>query len=113
MSTTTTRILHAPADANVLVAHRSWVWPLPRLHGLAPRIIERVRPELDGISIGYPGRSSSPELVPVCAAQDGIVTYASTAADGALVCIDHAGGWSTNYGELEHLLARPTDRFRR
>jgi hypothetical protein len=114
MSTTTTRILHATANANSLVA-RSWVWPLPRLDGLAPCTIEPTSAcrAAGGIAIGYPGRSSSPDLVPVFAAQDGFVTYARNGADGATICIDHAGGWSSNYGELEHLLTRPTDRFHR
>jgi hypothetical protein len=67
---------------------------------------------VDGIAIGYPGRASSPELVPVFAAQDGIVTYASSGTGGSAICIDHAGGWSSSYSELEHLLTRPTDRFR-
>jgi hypothetical protein len=116
MSTTaTTRILHAPANANLLAAHRSWVWPLPRLDGAAPCIIEPAReyPPPDGLAIGYQGRSSSAGLVPVFAAQDGVVTYAGTMASGSTLCIDHVGGWSTHYSELEHLLARPTDRFRR
>lgn len=115
MSTlSTTRILHAPAHANALVAHRSWVWPLPRLDGTTPCIIEPARehPPPDGLAIGYPGRSSSPNLVPVFAAQDGVVTYASSTAGDSTLCIDHMGGWSTHYAELEHLLARPTDRFR-
>jgi hypothetical protein len=114
MSTTTTRILHAPANANILVA-RSWVWPLPRLDGLAPCIIEPTPacPALGGIAIGYSGRSSSRDLVPVFAAQDGFVTYAGNGADGSTICIDHAGGWSSSYDQLEHLLTRPTDRFRR
>lgn len=115
MSTTTTRILHAPADANILVAHRSWVWPLPRLDGLAPCIIEPTpaSPAPGGIAIGYPGRASSPDRLPVFAVQDGVVVYANSSAGGAAICIDHAGGWSSHYGELEHLLTRPTDRFRR
>jgi hypothetical protein len=115
MSTTaTTRILHAPANANVFAEHRSWVWPLPRLDGVAPCIIEPAgAPALDGVAIGYLGRSSSPGLVPVFAAHDGIVTYAGSTGRGSTLSIDHAGGWSTHYSELEHLLARPTDRFRR
>lgn len=116
MSTTaTTRILHAPANANLLAAHRSWVWPLPRLDGAAPCIIELAReyPPPDGLAIGYRGRSSSADLVPVFAAQDGVVTYAGSNASGSTLCIDHLGGWSTHYSELEHLLTRPTDRFRR
>jgi murein DD-endopeptidase MepM/ murein hydrolase activator NlpD len=114
MSTTaTTRTLHAPANASLLAAHRSWIWPLPRLDGAAPCIIELARehPQLDGIAIGYPGRSSSPSLVPVFAAQDGFVTYAVSTASGSTLCIDHVGGWSTHYSELEDLLTRPTDRF--
>lgn len=114
MSTTaTTRILHAPADANLSAALRSWVWPLPRLDGVAPCVIEPMpeHPPIDGLAIGYAGRSSSPGLVPVLAAQDGIVTFAGNTTDGSTICIDHRGGWSTNYSELEHLLTRPTDRF--
>lgn len=30
-----------------------------------------------------------------------------------MLCLDHAGGWSTQYSGLEHLRTRPTDRFRR
>src|SRR5262249_21755547 len=66
----------------------------------------------DEVEIGYQGRAFSPSLVPVFASQDGIVTYAGNTTSGATLCIDHAGGWSTHYAELEHLLARPTDRFR-
>ncbi len=116
MSTTaTTRILHTTANANVSAAPRAWVWPLPRLDGVAPCIIApgSGQPPLDSITIGYPGRASSPDLVPVFAAQDGVVTYASSTTDGSTLCIDHLGGWSTHYSELEHLLTRPTDRFRR
>jgi hypothetical protein len=115
MSTTsTTRILHAPANANVFAELRSWVWPLPRLDGVAPCIIEPAEVSaLDGVAIGYRERSSSPGLVPVFAAQDGVITYAGSAGNGSTLCIDHVGGWSTHYAELEHLLARPTDRFRR
>src|SRR5438093_12906146 len=85
MSTTTTRILHTPANANILLAHRSWVWPLPRLDGLAPCIIDPTssRSALDGIAIGYPGRVSSPDLLPVFAVQAGVITYAGRGADGS------------------------------
>ncbi len=115
MSTTaTTRILHTPANAHVSAPPRSWIWPLPRLDGVAPYIIQPTgSPALDGVTIGYRERSSSPGLVPVFAAQDGIVTYAGSTGSGSTLSIDHAGGWSTQYSELEHLLARPTDRFRR
>jgi hypothetical protein len=113
MSTSiTTRILHRSTSANTSGETRPWVWPLPRLDGLEPSIIEfgREQPPLDGVALGYQGRSSSPGLVPVFAAQDGIVTYAGNTADGSTVCLDHVGGWSTQYA---HLLTRPTDRFRR
>ncbi|HEU4731794.1 MAG TPA: M23 family metallopeptidase [Kofleriaceae bacterium] len=111
----TTRILHAPSNANASAAHRSWVWPLPRLDGAAPSIIEPARehPPPDGIAIGYRERASSQSLVPVFAAQDGIVTYARSTVHGSVISIDHLGGWSTHYSDLEHLLTRPTDRFRR
>ena len=106
---------HTTTSANSLAAARSWVWPLPRLDGVAPCVIEsEAEPTaLDGITIGYRGRSSSPSLVPVFAAQDGVVTYAGSAAEGSTVCIDHMGGWATHYAALQHLLTRPTDRFRR
>ena len=115
MSTTaTTRILHTPMEANAFARHRSWVWPLPRLDGIAPSILRLAAcSPSDGIAIGYPGRSLSPSLVPVFAAQDGVVTYAGTAADGSTLCIDHLCGWSTHYAELADLLTRPTDRLRR
>jgi hypothetical protein len=48
----------------------------------------------------------------VFAAREGVVTYAGTAADGPTICVDHAGGWSTQYAGLAHVLTRPTDRFR-
>jgi hypothetical protein len=55
--------------------------------------------------------SSAP--VPVIAAQDGTIAYARTATGSCTLCIDHAGGWSTQYSDLGYLLVRPTDRFRR
>jgi hypothetical protein len=109
----TTRILHAPEIARAVGYSRPWVWPLPRLDGLAPSIVTPTRGSpLDHVEIGYPGRASSPGLVPVFAAQDGIVAYAGKRGSPTL-CLDHAGGWSTEYTELEHVLAMPTDRFRR
>lgn len=108
----TTRILHAPENTNASGYRSPWVWPLPRLDGLAPGIITSTKDAPpDHVEIGYPGRASSPSLVPVFAAQDGIVAYAGTKGSPTL-CLDHAGGWSTHYAELEHVLAMPTDRFR-
>jgi murein DD-endopeptidase MepM/ murein hydrolase activator NlpD len=112
--TVTTRILHTPENARRLAAPPSWVWPLPRLDGVAPSILAATDgTRRDAVEIGYEGRASSRSFVPVFAAQDGIVTYAGTTGDSPTLCIDHAGGWSTQYSELEHLLVRPTDRFRR
>lgn len=115
MSTSaTTRILHTAANTKISAVPRSWVWPLPRLDGVAPSIIatRSEQPSLDGIALGYQGRSSAPSLVPVFAARDGVVAYAGSVANGSTICIDHVGGWSSHYSELEHLLTWPTDRFR-
>jgi Peptidase family M23 len=108
----TSRILHVPFNTGVVGLRSRWFWPLPRLDGSAPCILAPTEPLSDTIEIGYQDRSSSPDLVPVLAAQDGIIPYAGTSADGATVCIDHPAGWSTQYSELADLLARPTDRFR-
>lgn len=114
MSTTAlTRILHAALDTSPSARHRAGIWPLPRLDGVAPCILLATGLEAhEGVAIGYPDRASSPQLVPVFAAQDGVVAYARNSVAGATLGIDHADGWSSYYGELEHLLTRPTDRFR-
>jgi hypothetical protein len=109
----TTRILHAPAST-AAPRHSPWVWPLPRLDGLAPCVLPPIDDSSrDRVAIGYAGRSSSPSPVPVFAAQDGVITYAATAGGSPTVCLDHAGGWSTQYADLAHVLAASTDRFRR
>lgn len=107
------RILHAPANHHRSGLRSSWLWPLPRLDGEAPCILASDRADsTDTLELGYPSRSLSRGLVPVFAAQDGIVTYASSAESCPTLSIDHPGGWTTHYDDLEHLLARPTDRFR-
>jgi len=91
--------------------HR-WIWPLPRLDGVVPCILASTRDVTsDDVELGYQGRAWSLALVPVFAAREGIVTYARRGTDGPTVCIDHAGGWSTQYAGLGDVLARPTDRF--
>ena len=65
------------------------------------------------VEVGYADRSSSTSFVPVFAAHDGVITYAGTADGSPTICLDHTGGWSTHYAELDHLLVAPTDRFRR
>jgi len=110
----TSRILHAPEQSGAPSQLSPWVWPLPRLDGVAPCVLSSIDESTqDSVDIGYAGRSSSPDFVPVFAAHDGVITYAGTANGSPTVCLDHAGGWSTQYADLEHVLALPTDRFRR
>jgi hypothetical protein len=109
----TTRILYASETASVGPA-KPWICPLPRLDGVNPCIIPTHGVCTDGLTqIGYPDRTSSPDFVPVFALQDGIITYAVRAEQGTSICLDHPGGWSTQYSELDHVLALSTDRFRR
>lgn len=109
----TTRILHTSVGSGTAAHLHPWVWPLPRLDGATPRVLSFWEPSQGSVDIGYQDRATERSPVPVFAVQDGIVSYAATATDGALVCLDHAGGWSTQYSILEHLPIRPTDRFRR
>jgi murein DD-endopeptidase MepM/ murein hydrolase activator NlpD len=110
----TTRILYASESAAPVGPAKPWIWPLPRLDSVNPSILSPGPTRTDGIiQIGYPDRSSSPEFVPVFAAQDGIITYAVRTEQSTTLCLDHPAGWSTQYGELEHVLALSTDRFRR
>jgi murein DD-endopeptidase MepM/ murein hydrolase activator NlpD len=111
----TTRILYAPENTASVEPAKRWIWPLPRLDGVHPATLpthDQVR--TDGlVQIGYPDRTSSREFVPVFAAQDGIIKYAVRAEQGTTLYLDHPGGWSTQYSELESVLALSTDRFRR
>lgn len=110
----TTRILHAPESTGAFSSRSSWMWPLPRLDGMAPCIVGPADSSgHDGVDIGYPDRCLAPGLVPVLAARDGVITYAGSSKGSPTVCLDHPGGWSTQYADLEHVLAMPTDRFRR
>jgi len=109
----TTRILLAPEHTDASNLHGPWIWPLPRLDGVAPCVLASIDElQRDSVDIGYAGHPSSSACVPVLAAQDGIITYAGTAAGSPTVCLDHAGGWSTQYADLERVLTLPTDRFR-
>lgn len=111
----TTRILYASETTASVGPAKPWIWPLPRLDGVNPSILpthDHVR--TDGlVQIGYPDRTSSPDFVPVFAVQDGIITYAVRTDQSTTLCLDHPAGWSTQYNELEHVLALSTDRFRR
>jgi Peptidase family M23 len=112
---TTTRTLPAPPNANLVAEARSWIWPLPRLDGVAPCIVQAPPGPLplDGVAIGYPGRTFSPGMVPVFATRDGTVIYANTSGSGSTVCLAHSDGWWTRYAELADLLTRPTGRLHR
>lgn len=108
----TARILHTPDSPGAFSSRAPWVWPLPGLDGVAPRIVGSADSSgLDGVEVGYPQRCSSLALVPVLAARDGVITYADSPNGSPTVCVDHPGGWSTQYADLEHVLAMPTDRF--
>ena len=111
----TTRILYASETSASVGSAKPWICPLPRLDGINPSILPtHDQARTDGlIQIGYPDRTSSPDFVPVFAHQDGIITFAVRAEQGTTLCLDHPGGWSTQYSELEHVLALSTDRFRR
>ena len=112
-SIATSRILHEPELASAPNLYRPWIWPLPQLDGVAPRVLAHPDGALDTAELGYSGRSSSPDFVPVFAAREGVIAYAGTAGGSPMISLDHAGGWSTQYAELAQLRAMPTDRFRR
>jgi murein DD-endopeptidase MepM/ murein hydrolase activator NlpD len=112
---TTTRIVHLPDPAASVASVRPWTWPLPRLDGMPPCILSSDEPSRADamVHLGYRDRSSSSDFVPVFAPQDGVITYAVRADQGATLCLDHPGGWSTQCSELETVLALSTDRFSR
>jgi murein DD-endopeptidase MepM/ murein hydrolase activator NlpD len=109
----TSRILHAPETSPEL---RPWVWPLPNFNGFSPVILEDAHAadlERRDIILGYERHVALPRSVPVLAVRDGVIIYAGRSSSGHSLCIDHAGGWSTQYSGLEHVLASTTDRFRK
>ena len=94
----TTRILHVPEYTGTPSQHGPWVWPLPRLDGVAPCVLASIdESPRDSIDIGYVGRSSSPGFVPVFAAHDGVITYAvpPTAAPQSASIMPAAGRHNT------------------
>jgi murein DD-endopeptidase MepM/ murein hydrolase activator NlpD len=112
-SVATTRIIHTDGKTRAL---HPWVWPLPSVSGLTPRIIEAAPiadPNRWNLVLGYEARVALTRFVPVFAAHDGVIVYAGKTSNGCAVCLDHPCGWSTQYGRLDHLFTIPTDRFRR
>ncbi|MEJ7598518.1 MAG: M23 family metallopeptidase [Kofleriaceae bacterium] len=84
------------------------MWPLPEL-AARPTIIASTA---SGIELGYDDDVSQNRFVPVFAACDGVITFAARSTAGYTVSLDHAAGWSTHYGHLEHMFMLATDRFR-
>src|ERR1043165_757767 len=110
--TATTRILHSEEPAHSDAFRPSWIWPLPEVDGLTPRILTAHDGSGSGdIQIGYAIPPCHGE-VPVLAAQSGIVAFAGSLGTEQTVSIDHAGGWSTQYNRLDCMAVRTTDRFR-
>lgn len=94
---------------NAMPAVRPWVCPLPKLDS-DPRVLSN---SARGVVLGYATDVSTAErFVPVFAAHDGAIVFAAKTASGYTVSVDHAGGWSTHYGDLEHMFTLATDRFR-
>ncbi len=109
MFTATTRTIHASPETNGSDL-KPWVWPLPELGHIKPATVA-VAPE--HVELGYVPGAALPKLVPVFAAHDGVCVYAGSTGDGFALCIDHPGGWSTQYGNLKHMFFTAIDRFRR
>jgi murein DD-endopeptidase MepM/ murein hydrolase activator NlpD len=102
-------ILDPHIRRNGAPAVRPWICPLPKLES-EPRVLSSSGRR---IVLGYGTEvAASERFVPVFAAHDGAIVFAAKATTGYSLSIDHAGGWSTHYGDLEHMLTLSTDRFR-
>lgn len=97
---------------------RHWVWPLPKIDDLRPSLLSDAI-EAQHRSVGYETTKPLPRFVPVFAPHDGVISFAGKST---ITCegrtfnryqlwLDHAGGWATRYGNLEHMFATPTDRY--
>jgi hypothetical protein len=91
----------------------AWIWPLTALTGVAPVVIEasRAAEKQRPIALGYPYGTFAQNFIPVVATHGGIVTYAARGDSGAMISLDHPGGWSTQYEGLADLSVFATDRF--
>jgi hypothetical protein len=109
--------------------HSPPVVPLPVLDDRPPLLLVFDQADL-GIELAYerdpePGgtrvRATTretnlywvPRLVAVFAAADGVVIYAREHTNGHTIVLEHAGGWTSVYGQLEHMTVMPTDRLPR
>ncbi len=97
---------------------RHWIWPLPKIDDLRPTLL------LDTVgarcsNLGYETTKALPRFVPVFAPHDGTISFAgkvTITSEGKTfnrhqLWLDHAGGWATRYGNLEHMFATPTHRY--
>lgn len=100
---------------------RPWIWPLPKIGEHTPTIRSFTSGEHPYAEIAYEGGDPALRFVPVFAVQDGVITFAgktTITSEGKTVarysmCLEHAGGWSTRYGDLEHMFSMSVDRFAR
>ena len=106
-SIATTRISHTPAKR---AFKPTWRWPLPKLSGrelLDPKLADDGSYVLLSYDIDLEAKH-----VPVLASNDGIVTYAARGCGTkSTVCLDHCGGWSSQYGNLDRLVVAPQIGF--
>ncbi len=115
----TTRISHSHARNAPDV--RPWIWPLPKIDDRTPTIRSLTCGVHPYAELAYEGGDPALRFVPVFAVQDGVITFAgkvTSRCEGKTfarysMCLDHAGGWSTRYGDLEHMFSVCVDRFAR
>jgi peptidase M23-like protein len=108
------RRLLSAENTNTLELNTAWVWPLPRIADDLPSISRTAgKRDSNTVQIGYQTSVAPSSPVPVLAPRDGVVAYAASTAAGAVLCLHHSGGWSTEYEGLAKLAVSPTDRFRR
>lgn len=115
----TTRTLHKPTSSTARAG--AWVWPLPRIGEHEPIVTTIGDAKHPQAVVAYRDVVSHRDFLPVFAAHDGVITFAAktlVTCEGATVtryavCLDHPGGWSTRYGDLEHMFCMPADRFSR
>ena len=83
---------------------RPWRWPLGRLAGRPPIVLdEHVAEDRRGIDVGYVVAPFDSELyVPVYAAQSGDVSFALEGKDGFAVSLDH-GHVTTHYAHMSKM----------
>src|SRR5262245_5310962 len=80
-----------------------WRWPLPRLAGRNPVVLDESDSDRNSVDIGYVAAPFDSELfVPVLAAKAGEVSYATETKDGFAISLVH-GDWTTHYAHLSQM----------